>query len=132
MLAFSTGKSRSSSKTTASVLIVLLALMFMPENAAPFVTSPVFAQKPLTPITLQLKWQHQFQFAGYYAALEHGYYQQVGLDVTIVEATSADEASAKVLAGEADFGIAMSDLVLLRSEGHPVVALATIYQHSPW
>jgi ABC-type nitrate/sulfonate/bicarbonate transport system substrate-binding protein len=34
---------------------------------------------------LQLKWKHQFQFAGYYAALEQGFYQNTGLDVTIRE-----------------------------------------------
>ena len=36
-------------------------------------------------VTLQLKWLHQFQFAGYYAALEKGYYDEVGLDVQIKE-----------------------------------------------
>ena len=35
-------------------------------------------------IRLQLRWHHQFQFAGYYMALEQGYYQQAGLKVTIV------------------------------------------------
>ncbi len=32
-------------------------------------------------VTLQLKWVHQFQFAGYYAALQQGYYRDAGLDV---------------------------------------------------
>ena len=32
-------------------------------------------------ITLQLKWYHQFQFAGYYAAAEKGFYQNAGLEV---------------------------------------------------
>ncbi|MBK7056400.1 MAG: ABC transporter substrate-binding protein [Leptospiraceae bacterium] len=36
-------------------------------------------------IHLQLKWYHQFQFAGYYAAIEKGYYSDVGLDVQLVE-----------------------------------------------
>ena len=35
--------------------------------------------------SLQLKWKHQFQFAGYYAALEQGFYRNAGLDVTIRE-----------------------------------------------
>ncbi|MFO7535344.1 MAG: ABC transporter substrate-binding protein, partial [Kiritimatiellia bacterium] len=34
-------------------------------------------------VTLQLKWTHAFQFAGYYAALEKGYYRAAGLDVKI-------------------------------------------------
>lgn len=36
-------------------------------------------------VTLQLEWTHQFQFAGYYSALERGYYREAGLDVRIVE-----------------------------------------------
>ena len=34
-------------------------------------------------VTLQLKWVTQAQFAGYYAALEKGYYDEEGLDVTV-------------------------------------------------
>ena len=34
---------------------------------------------------MQLKWKHQFQFAGYYAALEQGFYRDAGLDVSIRE-----------------------------------------------
>ena len=36
-------------------------------------------------IVLYLQWFHQFQFAGYYTALEKGFYRDSGLDVTIVE-----------------------------------------------
>ena len=34
-------------------------------------------------VSLQLKWLHQFQFAGYYAALDRGFYRNAGLDVDI-------------------------------------------------
>ena len=37
----------------------------------------------LTHVTLQLKWVTQSQFAGYYAAVEKGYYKKAGLDVTL-------------------------------------------------
>ena len=81
-------------------------------------------------MTLQLKWKHQFQFAGYYVARERGYYHAAGLDVTIREGN--DESSvAMVASGEADFGVAMSDLVMHRSRGVPVVVLASVFQHSP-
>ncbi|WP_143872780.1 ABC transporter substrate-binding protein [Catenovulum sediminis] len=36
-------------------------------------------------VRLQLKWNHQFQFAGYYMALEKGFYQQKNLNVEILE-----------------------------------------------
>jgi len=89
------------------------------------------AGKPLDLVNLQLKWKHQFQFAGYYAALEKGFYRDAGLDVKIIEAKGGEESSERVFSGEADFGIAMSDLISLRAKGYPVVALASIYQHSP-
>ncbi|MCG8337749.1 MAG: ABC transporter substrate-binding protein, partial [Proteobacteria bacterium] len=36
-------------------------------------------------IVLQLKWRHQFQFAGYYAAIEKGFYREEGLQVELRE-----------------------------------------------
>ena len=82
-------------------------------------------------VTLQLKWKHQWQFAGYYAALEKGYYREAGLDVSLKEAPETGAPSEAVLRGEAQFGIASSDLVLMRAQGKPVVSLAVIFQHSP-
>ena len=35
-------------------------------------------------VTIQLEWQHQFQFAGYYAAQDQGYYRDAGLEVTLL------------------------------------------------
>jgi PAS domain S-box-containing protein len=86
----------------------------------------------LDSVTLQLKWKHQFQFAGYYAALEKGFYRQAGLDVKIIEAKEGEESTEMVLNNDAEFGTAMSDLVLHRAKGRPVVVLASIFQHSPY
>lgn len=84
-----------------------------------------------TPVRLQLKWRHQFQFAGYYAALEKGYYREAGFDVTIIPAAPGTDPVDAVLKGEADFGVASSELVLRYAKGDPVVVLASIFQHSP-
>jgi diguanylate cyclase (GGDEF)-like protein len=83
------------------------------------------------PVRLQLKWRHQFQFAGFYAALEKGYYREAGFDVTIMPGTPGTDPVDTVLKGKADFGIASSELVLRYAKGDPVVVLATIFQHSP-
>jgi PAS domain S-box-containing protein len=83
-------------------------------------------------VRLQLKWQHQFQFAGYYAAKAQGYYGQAGLDVDILAGDPGVEATQKVLKGEAEFGVGMTDLLLNRAKGEPVVVLASIFQHSAW
>lgn len=97
-------------------------------------STPIFADTPsrtLRPVTLQLKWKHQFQFAGYYAALEKGYYRDAGMDVRILEGGPEHPAVATVVGGKADFGVSNTQLLLDRSHGAPVVALAAIIQHSP-
>lgn len=82
-------------------------------------------------VKLQLKWLHQFQFAGYYAAVQQGYYAEVGLEVELIEAQAGRSPAQAVIDGDADYGIATTDIVRLRAQGEPVVALAVIFQHSP-
>ena len=82
-------------------------------------------------IHLQLRWHHQFQFAGYYAALEQGYYKKAGLEVIIHKGTPENMPVKEVLQGHAQYGVANSELLLERLRGAPLVALAAIYQHSP-
>jgi signal transduction histidine kinase len=93
--------------------------------------SPGRAADGLDHVVLQLKWLHQFQFAGYYAAIAQGYYRDAGLDVTLRQAVPDRDPALAVLGGQADFGVGTSDLVLLRDKGQPVVVLAAIFQHSP-
>jgi diguanylate cyclase (GGDEF)-like protein len=82
-------------------------------------------------VRLQLKWYHQFQFAGYYAAIEKGYYKNAGLNVQLLEAQEGKDPINSVLQGQAEFGVGTSDLLLLRTRQKPVVVLAVIFQHSP-
>ena len=49
-------------------------------------------------VKLQLQWVTQAQFAGYYVALDKGYYKDEGLDVTILPG-GPDVAPPQVLAG---------------------------------
>ena len=96
-----------------------------------FCLNSAWARHEVGPIVLQLKWKHQFQFAGYYAAIEKGFYKEKGLDVELREAIEGLDPIQEVLAGKANFGIGNSDLLLSKIQGHPVVVLATIFQHSP-
>ncbi len=83
-------------------------------------------------VTLRLRWKPQFQFAGYYMALEKGFYRDAGLDVQIIAAEPGMAGSIDyVLQGQADFGIANSGIVRERAAGKPLVALAAIGQHAP-
>ncbi|MDP3838203.1 MAG: ABC transporter substrate-binding protein, partial [Methylococcales bacterium] len=82
-------------------------------------------------IDLQLRWHHQFQFAGYYAAVQQGYYQKAGLNVVIHEGVPDKIPINEVVQGHAQYGVANSELLLARLKGDPLVLLAAIYQHSP-
>jgi diguanylate cyclase (GGDEF)-like protein/hemerythrin-like metal-binding protein/PAS domain S-box-containing protein len=86
---------------------------------------------PLEKITLQLRWFHQFQFAGYYAAQMKGYYRDAGLDVRILDSKPGMEVVNEVVSERAQYGVGNSSLLLARQQGKPVVAIATIFQHSP-
>ncbi len=83
-------------------------------------------------VRLQLKWTHQFQFAGYYAAKELGYYKDIGLDVELLQARPDADPVEVVLRGDAEFGVGNNSLLLQRHQGKPVVVLAVIMQHSPY
>jgi len=87
---------------------------------------------PPDKVRLQLKWFHQFQFAGYYAAQSKGFYRDEGLDVELLEGAPEHTPTTMVLEGKADFGVHDgADLVYRRLQGAPLIALAAIFQHSP-
>jgi len=85
----------------------------------------------LEPVVLQLKWSHQFQFAGYYMAKELGYYENEGIHLEIRPGSSKVNVTEEVLSGRADFGVGTSSLLIDYAAGKPVVVLGVIYQHSP-
>ena len=82
-------------------------------------------------VSLQLKWSHQFQFAGYYAAIEKGFYREEGLDVILREGLPATNLINEVTGGNADFGVDNTSLLIERDRGKSVVVLAAIFQHCP-
>jgi len=81
-------------------------------------------------VRLQLKWDHQFQFAGYYAAVSKGFYEKEGLVVQFIEGSAQINVSKKVLEGVADFGVGTSELLIEKAHGKEIVVLAAIFQHS--
>jgi diguanylate cyclase (GGDEF)-like protein/PAS domain S-box-containing protein len=110
----------------ASLLLALGAALCVTLCA---ITVPAHAQDK---VVLQLKYTHQFQFAGYYAAVEKGFYRDAGLEVQIAEGGDAEAPLREVLAGRAQYGTGSSSLLLARLSGKPVVVLGVIFQHSPY
>ncbi|MBV1873403.1 MAG: ABC transporter substrate-binding protein [Gammaproteobacteria bacterium] len=83
-------------------------------------------------VVLKLKWLHQFQFAGYYAAQEKGFYREAGLNVKFkIHGLDLKSPIDTVLSGEANYGVTDIGVVKERLAGKPVVVLANIFQKSP-
>ncbi|MFD1628551.1 ABC transporter substrate-binding protein [Pseudopedobacter beijingensis] len=83
-------------------------------------------------VDLQLKWYHQFQFAGYYAAKIKGFYKDEGLDVDLIEGNINKSPLLEVVNGHADFGVTGADILYDYIRGVPVVVTSVIYQHTPY
>lgn len=94
-----------------------------------FISSAGFAS--VKPVTLKLKWKHQFQFAGFYAAKEKGFYKEKGIDIKILEGYGENSYD-QVESGKIDFALSGTGVLIERSKGRPFVALGVIYQTSPY
>jgi NitT/TauT family transport system substrate-binding protein len=85
----------------------------------------------LQPVTVQLKWVTQAQFAGYYAAKDQGYYEDEGLDVTIRPGGPDIVPEQVVLGGQAEFGLNWLDNTLAtRDQGGDIINIAQVYTRS--
>jgi NitT/TauT family transport system substrate-binding protein len=116
-------------KPFATNLILFLITILLLTGCAGF-SSPTDA--PLTPITVQLQWIHQAQFAGLYVADQNGYYAEEGLAVTFVPGGPGIDSLSPLLDGSAQFGTASADqLLVARTEGKPFKAFSVVYRRSP-
>ena len=106
------------SKALSAVLSLLLIAPVMPAAA-------------LDKVSLQLRWLHQAQFAGFYMAKEKGFYRKAGLEVTIRPGGNNKSPIKEVLNQQADFGVGNTEVLVAYGHGFPLTALAAIYQHSP-
>jgi NitT/TauT family transport system substrate-binding protein len=84
-------------------------------------------------VTVRLKWLNQAQFAGFYVAKDQGFYKAAGLDVDVQPGGPDFPAIQMVAGGNEQFGVTGADQILIaRSKGVPVVALAVIYRRNPF
>ena len=84
-------------------------------------------------VTLRLKWFHQAQFAGFYVAKEKDFYKSAGFNVDIQPGGPDFPAIQMVTGGNEQFGVTGADQILIaRSKGVPVVALAVIFRRNPF
>jgi len=94
-------------------------------------TAAADEEMDLTPINLQLQWFAQAQFAGYYAAQAEGFYEDEGLDVTILEGAVDIVPQQVVATGGAEFGLAWVPKALVsNTEGAGLVNVGQVFQRS--
>jgi NitT/TauT family transport system substrate-binding protein len=116
-------------RTTIAALVSLVVVAAA--VAAALGMSRAQAAPKLTHVTLQLKWVTQAQFAGYYAAVEKGYYKQAGLDVTLKVGGPDITPEQVVLAGQAQFGLDwLPNLFATREKGGKIVSIAQVFNKS--
>ena len=84
-----------------------------------------------TEVSIQLKWLPQAQFMGYYVALDKGYYDEVGLTVTIVPGGGDIAETTAVYTGQVDFGVTwVSNLIAANAGGMGLTEVAQFFQRS--
>ena len=112
-----------------SVLVCMAAALALAAAA-----SRTAAQAPARPadrVTLALQWLTQCQFAGYYVALEKGYYRDEGIDLTILPGAADSNPIQLVSIGTAQFGTRwFADLAVAIDKGAPMLSIAQIFGSS--
>ncbi len=91
-------------------------------------------ERPLEKITVQLKWQHQAQFAGNYIAKEKGFYEREGLDVDFLPYETFERRIEDIVVNkEVDFALTSANrfVALKVEEELPLKAIAVIYKVNP-
>ena len=116
------------------ILKISLIMIIITVNIL-FINNRTTFADDLDKVTLQLRWNHQFQFAGYYAAKWLGYYEDEGLDVDIKSGFKENgdilSSTEEVREGRAEFGIGAVDILIEENNGGDLVVISSIFQRSP-
>jgi NitT/TauT family transport system substrate-binding protein len=101
------------------------------DNKSSSATSTAAGAQKLTKVKLQLQWFTQAQFAGYFAALQQGYYKDAGLDVQILEGGTDIVPQTQLAQGHADYAIAWVPKALQsREQGAAITDVGQVFQRS--
>jgi polar amino acid transport system substrate-binding protein len=85
----------------------------------------------LEKVSLQLHWKQQFEFAGYFMAKEKGFYEDVGIDLDILEYHNGINLTQSVIKNEHSFAIGYSSTILDEVNTNKIVLLSANFQSSP-
>jgi ABC-type nitrate/sulfonate/bicarbonate transport system substrate-binding protein len=107
-----------------SIIIGVLAIVLA--------TTVIGCSTPADKVTVQLSWFPSVEYAGFYTALEKGYYTDSNIEVTLVPGGPDINPLDEVQNGKAQFGITSGDsIILAKAEQKDFVAVATIFKENP-
>lgn len=119
--------------STLIFLVIIFVTAACSNNAGDNIAETV----ELTDISFQMNWIHEYSVAPIHVAVREGFFENEGLNVTLVPGGFDEEGNyidpfAPVISGEAMFGLASSSQILqARNNGTPLVAIMTLLQRSP-
>ena len=108
-------------KYIAILFLLVSSLLYSSENTS---------EPDLEKVTLQLHWKYQFEFAGFIAAKEKGFYKDAGLDVTFKEYEFGTDIEADILSGKSEYGIYNSLSLLEYLRGKDLVLVASYFKRA--
>lgn len=117
---------------TMLALILLLSFILVACGATGTDGGQANEEAPVD-ITVQLKWLHNPQFAGFYVAQRNGFYEAENLNVVLTPGGPGVDTITPVIDGTAQFAISFGDSVLRRAiNGDELVAIGATYQQNPY
>ena len=94
-------------------------------------SSITFAQeKKLSKVSLQLHWKYQFEFAGFIAAREKGFYKDAGLNVELKEYEFGQNIIKDVSLGKSNYGIYNSNILVEYIKKEPIQLISSYFKRS--
>ena len=91
------------------------------------------AKEPLQPLTIQLNWVTNVEFAGILLAKERGWYEKIGIDLSVRPWKKGISVVDEVVTGKVEIGVNEgSGIISARAKGKNIRAFATQFQKSPY
>jgi NitT/TauT family transport system substrate-binding protein len=116
---------------TASVLAIAACGDSNKNDSSSTSATAASSTQKLTKVKLQLQWFTQAQFGGYFAAVDQGFYKDVGLDVDILEGGTDIVPQTQLAQGKADYAIAWVPKALQsREQGAAITDVGQVFQKS--
>ena len=91
------------------------------------------AASAATPLTMQAAWINDAEFAGYFAAIDKGYYSAEGLDLTYLPGGPDVIPESTIIAGKADLALTTPDTTVkaIAEQGAKFKIIGAQYQKNP-